>query len=313
MRGMLVAPLLVVLALLWSAPVVANPNPKAAAHYKQGKAFLDSGQYDKAIVEFEAAYALDKVASHLFNIARAYHLKNDLDKALEYYQKYLDAEPASPRAAEVRGLIAQATQTKKDNEDKAKAEADAKAKEAKRVAAAAHVKQAEAFVLAGAYVKAGDEHRAAFAIDDDPTHLLAAAEAYRKQDLYKARDAYTAYLEKVPMGELSDVVRGKVAATTREIDKLEDDARKAKVAEQLRLEKEKRDRELALANAGKKVELRRPSFKRGWIVVGGAMLLTGLVADLRAPNADNGKLDASDFAGPVLYGLGALAVLGGVF
>src|SRR5262245_159678 len=127
---------ILVFVLIWAiaVPADANPNQKAAAHYKQGKAFLDSGQYDKAIGEFEAAYALDKVASHLFNIARAYHLKNDLDKALEFYQKYLDAEPASPRAAEVRGLIATATQAKKDAEDKLKAEQDAKKREEKRVA-----------------------------------------------------------------------------------------------------------------------------------------------------------------------------------
>ena len=55
------------------------------------------------------------------------------------------------------------------------------------------------------------------------------------------------------------------------------------------------------------------SFGKGWFVVGGALILSGLVADFAPPNAKNGQLDASDFAGPVLYGLGAGAILAGVF
>jgi hypothetical protein len=42
-------------------------------------------------------------------------------------------------------------------------------------------------------------------------------------------------------------------------------------------------------------------------------MATGVIADLKAPNADNGVLDVSDFVGPAFYGLGSLAVLRGVF
>ena len=37
------------------ASTPAAPDPKAEAHYRQGKVFLDSKQYQSAIVEFEAA------------------------------------------------------------------------------------------------------------------------------------------------------------------------------------------------------------------------------------------------------------------
>src|SRR3954471_6269240 len=90
--------------------VAAGPSDQAAAHYKQGKAFLDGKQYDQAIVEFQAAYAIDKLSSHLFNIANAYEAKQDYDHAIEYFQKYLDAEPRSQRAADVRARISVATQ-----------------------------------------------------------------------------------------------------------------------------------------------------------------------------------------------------------
>src|SRR5437868_3056785 len=91
---------LVIALLLLNVSASAAPDPRAATHYKQGKTFLDAKQYDQAIVEFEAAYAIDKVASHLFNIAKAYDAKGDPDKAIEYYQKYLDVEPTTTRAAE---------------------------------------------------------------------------------------------------------------------------------------------------------------------------------------------------------------------
>ncbi len=314
-----------VLALLCALaiPASADPNAKAAAHYKQGKVFLDAKQYDQAIVEFEAAYAIDKLASHLFNIAKAYDAKSDYDKAIDYYQKYLDAEPKSARAAEVRGYIAVATQARADALAKKKAEEDAarlaaenkrlEEDQAKKVGlATGHVKQADAFAKAGAWVDAGSEHRAAYTIDGDAAHLLAAAEAYaRAPDLGKTRDAYRDYLEKVPTGSESDAVRGKLAETTRAIEKAEDEARQRKAREAAeQAESDRRSRE---GRPFIVVGERHKSFKRGWIVVGGAMIMTGLLADLKAPNGDNGKLDASDFTGPLLYTLGSIAVLRGVF
>ncbi len=213
--------------LVSQAEAAPGDKEKAAAHYKQGKTFLDAKQYDQAIVEFEAAYAIDKLSSHLFNIARAYDAKQDYEHAIAYYQKYLDAEPSSPRAAEVRTAISVATKACDDAAAKRKAEEDARTAETKRVAAVVHIKQAEAYEQAGAWDKAGDEHRQAFTVDGQAAHLLAAAEAYRKHgDLAKARDQYAAYLDKEPLGATSDATRAKLAEVTREIDKASELANK---------------------------------------------------------------------------------------
>ncbi len=230
---------ILVLVLLGTTMAIAAPDPKAEAHYRQGKVFLDSKQWDQAIVEFEAAYAIDKVPSHLFNIAKAYEAKGDLDKTIEYYQKYIDAEPRSPHATEVRTSIATATQAREVVRAKKLADEQAAKLEATKRDAAARVKQAEAYAQAGAWVDAGKEHRAAFDLDANPAHLLAAAEAFRKApDLAGARDAYKAYLEKVPQGGDSDQVRAKLAETQKAIEKADADEK-----ERLRKEQEGRMRQ----------------------------------------------------------------------
>src|SRR5438445_494653 len=86
--------------------------------------------------------------------------------------------------------------------------------------ATVHIKQAEAYVKANAWANAGQEYTAATEIDGDPTHLLAAAEAFHKQpDDVRSRDALLAYLDKVPVGDKSDQIRVQVADLTRAIDK----------------------------------------------------------------------------------------------
>src|SRR5260370_27947433 len=60
---------------------------------------------------------------------------------------------------------------------------------------------------------------------------MPAGEAYRKQpSLDKARDAYRAYLDKVPTGEQSDRVRGELARVTSELEKQQAAARVAATA-----------------------------------------------------------------------------------
>lgn len=305
----------------WCSPAIAAPDPRAAGHYRQGKAFLDAKDYDRAIVEFEAAYAIDKVASHLFNIAKAYDAKGDFEKAVTFYQRYIDtADPKldKDRIAQSRVLIVTATRNRDDAIARQQAEiaaAQAAAEQRrqeeetarKQAAAAAHVKNAEAFVKATAWRDAGNEYRAAFDEDGDVAHLLAAAEAYGKVDLVAARDAYRRYIDQAPEGPVTELARGKLGETIKAIEQAEAAERERKRKE----DEAQRERDRRLREKPGRPPHR--SFKRGWIVVGGAMLVTGLIADLKAPNADNGVLDASDFTGPVLYGLGTLAVLRGVF
>lgn len=312
-EGLLIRLALAIL-LLAAASTFALGDPKqAAVHSRQGKAYFEAKQYDQAVSEFKKAYELDRSKPvTLFKIASSYYAKADYASAIEYYGKYLAADPEGPLAQQALEFTTIANKAlaevraKQEAEAKAKADAEAKAKldaeaERKRIAAASHLKQAEAYAQTGAWDSAGDEYRAAAEVGDDPQFLLDAAAAYAKKPSYeKAHAAYRAYLEKVPLGPKSDDVRAKVADLQRTIDKAAEDERNRRLRE-------------SLTGPTEAPAVPRYTFKRGWIVVGGAMILTGVVADLAAPNGDNGKLDASDFAPIALYGLGSAAVLRGVF
>jgi tetratricopeptide (TPR) repeat protein len=313
-----------VLVVTFAAPALADDRAKAAAHYKQGKAFLAAKQYDQAIAEYQEAYALDHLAIHLFNIGGAYNLKGDLKNAIEFYQRLLDEDPKNKLAGEARKLIDEAAQQLVVEDAKRRATEEAariaaeqeKARleqekqraeqETKQAAVTAHLKQAEAYAQAGAWTKAGEEHRLAFTVDGESQHLLDAAEAFKNQpDPAKSRDALLTYLEKVPGGDKSDEIRKQVATITRQIEKAEDDERQRKLRESLA----KPD-----PGPGGPLVDGKPRYRshRGWIVVGGALLVSGVAADF-SPNARDGKLEGSDFVPPVLYLLGTAAVLRGVF
>jgi tetratricopeptide (TPR) repeat protein len=108
---------LLLLALL-AVPAAADPGSKdqAKAHFKQGKAFQDVGAYDKAADEYKAAYEIDPRPEMLFNIAQAYRLAGTKQAALDYFQKYLDAQPNGAGADEARQHVAELT--KEIEEDK---------------------------------------------------------------------------------------------------------------------------------------------------------------------------------------------------
>ena len=301
------------LALVCALTATAAADVKtAAAHYKQGKAFFDAKAYDQAIAEYQQAFAADGNVAHLYNIARAYQLAGDPKHAVEFYQRFLAAAPDSPTAPQARDYVAVATKDIADAEAKqreadevarkaAAAQQQAAEQEQRRVAADAHVRQAEAFAHAGAWGDAGAEYAGATDADGDPAHLIAAAAAYRKQpDPVKARDAYRAYLTKVPMGSDSDLARTGVADLTKQIDKTEQDARDAKL------------RAAVVMPLPPEVVHHQPSH-RGWIIVGSMLVLTGFLADVAPPASRNGQFDASDLIPPVLYGLGATSILVGVF
>src|SRR5262245_50483979 len=97
-------PRLVTMALcaLWllSATAHADDEKKALAHFQKGKELFGKKQYEKAIVEYQAAYDLLPKPKLLYNIARAYDAKGDKRMAVEYYDRYLAQESTGQIAQE---------------------------------------------------------------------------------------------------------------------------------------------------------------------------------------------------------------------
>lgn len=137
---------LVLCALGANRGALAQPKPdkkaEAKARFQQGDAHLQAGAYQAAIDEFKKAYELFPSDRIHFNIAQAYRLKGDRDKAVEHYLKYLNAvaggdtaDEARRHVAALRRAIAEEAELEKAKQEKAAAEqqaAEARAAEEKR-------------------------------------------------------------------------------------------------------------------------------------------------------------------------------------
>jgi tetratricopeptide (TPR) repeat protein len=94
------------MALLLAAPAHADITPqaraKAKAHIKKARTLYDQEQYDGAVAEYEAAYALVGVADILFNVGQILRTKGDKPGAVKSYRRYLEAEPSGAHAQEAK-------------------------------------------------------------------------------------------------------------------------------------------------------------------------------------------------------------------
>jgi iron complex outermembrane receptor protein len=116
MRPARLACLLLATLVFAAAPARADKRDDAKKHFQSGKKHHDTGEWDAALEEYLAAYQLDPNPAFLFNIGQVYRLKGDAPKALDYYQRYLEAAPNAKGSAEARAYA-----------EKIKAELDAAA------------------------------------------------------------------------------------------------------------------------------------------------------------------------------------------
>lgn len=104
---------LVALLALGAAPAGAQPTPddraKAEASFKQGQAYFQRGDYDRAIAEYQAAFELSAEPSLLFNIALCHDRASRPEEALQGYRRYLELVPDGTVADEARDEIARLT------------------------------------------------------------------------------------------------------------------------------------------------------------------------------------------------------------
>ena len=98
--------LLIVLVLVGRAAAAAPVEDDAArGHYERGLAKYNIADFDAAIDEFKQSYELSKAPRLLFNIAQAYRLKKDWERALYFYNTYLRNDPKAPNREDVETRI----------------------------------------------------------------------------------------------------------------------------------------------------------------------------------------------------------------
>ncbi|HUH05819.1 MAG TPA: hypothetical protein VML75_27710 [Kofleriaceae bacterium] len=71
-------------------------------HLQRGIEFYAEKQYELAIVEFRAGFALDPRAEFLFALAQAERLSGDCPTAVVYYQRFLETRPEPGQAEAAR-------------------------------------------------------------------------------------------------------------------------------------------------------------------------------------------------------------------
>ena len=113
--------MLTLLSLPASAQQEQSPNSQAAeAHFDQGRAFFDAGDWDRAIAEYKRANALVPHPLNHFNLGLAYRAKGELSAALAQFKRYLELDPKSRRTDEASAYDAELTKASVEADEKAK-------------------------------------------------------------------------------------------------------------------------------------------------------------------------------------------------
>lgn len=164
---------------------------KAQKHFRQGQAYFKVGTFDKAIEEYEAAYALAPKPGVLFNIGLCHENAGEDEKAVEFYERYLRDAPNADKATEARArreALARGIE-ERNQVERARAEA-----QAKRVAG-------QAALAAGAWDEAIALLTASNTLVADPEVVYELATAYTGQgEPILARAEYERYLNVAPTG-----------------------------------------------------------------------------------------------------------------
>ena len=105
-RALLTAVVVAVLVGPASRSLAADETSAAREHAQKAKAFIDLGKYAEAAAEYEAAYAEKQDPTLLLNLAQAYRLAGNGNKAMFFYRKYLQHVPKSPYRADIEEKIA---------------------------------------------------------------------------------------------------------------------------------------------------------------------------------------------------------------
>jgi hypothetical protein len=84
-----------------------DKRAKAQQHYQVGAGFFRAHEYEAAVREFAAGYALMPRPEFLLNMGAAYRQMKSPVEALRMYERFLEAAPDSPRRAEVSEVIAE--------------------------------------------------------------------------------------------------------------------------------------------------------------------------------------------------------------
>lgn len=296
---------LVAVLVAFAGPAAAQKKTKeekaaekeAAAHYKQGRAYYDSGVYQKALDEFFAAYRLAPRPLLDYHIGRSFQGLGDRVQGQHHLRKFIEEAPDDKAVDDARARIAQ-MELELEQEARAAAEAQRKANEE---AVAKHRVEAVRLEEAGDPDAAVVEYEAAWELAKDAELLFEAASVRKRQgDRAAAIAGYRRYLDEASGSSPSwEKAHAEIRALGRAIQ------------EQLDVQDPQPAPDPVVAPPPQ--DKPKHGVRWGWVGGGAATLAVGVVADVVPDSGKNGVLDAMDFVPVGLYAIGAVAIALGIF
>ena len=110
--------MMVLATFLATAGVCTAGSKPFKSHVEQGDKYVADTKYDQAIVEYQAAYALNPVPWLLINIGRAHFRADRPREALDYYNQALKTDLVQQDREAVLRSVAKALQKLQDQERK---------------------------------------------------------------------------------------------------------------------------------------------------------------------------------------------------
>ena len=103
--------------MLSSTAWAESPVEKEARErYTAAQKLFDQARYEEAVAEFQKSYELSRYPAILHKIALSYDQLGNLDQAIDYYQRYLDADPKSERRSGIEARIAKLEELKEQKQ-----------------------------------------------------------------------------------------------------------------------------------------------------------------------------------------------------
>ena len=113
------------------APTPAAEAEGFRARYDRGVGLYNTGQYDRSIEEFRAAYELKQVPIILFSLAQAHRKAGHYKEAMETYERFLGTDPKEQLKTEAQKFLEESKAAlAAQDEEKRKAEERATAEKA---------------------------------------------------------------------------------------------------------------------------------------------------------------------------------------
>lgn len=82
-----------------------SPDARYKAKVENGKKAFARGDYESAIQEFKAAFAIKATPAVLFNVAKSYERLARYEEAIDFYQQYLDLDPNATDRPDVEEVV----------------------------------------------------------------------------------------------------------------------------------------------------------------------------------------------------------------